>query len=185
MRAKQSGGMMRMLVLAAAVGLLIFSGCDTLEEGGLTLQEKEKTFRFEFSSSQLTAGSPTDIASRNQVDLTEELRSDGFTTAEVVSAQVSSAEMERVQPIGVSLSFLSQSTLRLTAGERTAEVASGSSFGSGSRANLTVQSGQDVTRFITAPVFRASLRVVPDQVPDNEDFVLTVTVRFRITVEGF
>lgn len=174
------------LVLSCGLLILYAAGCDTLNEPGtITLQAKEATFRFEFSADQMETGVEMDVVSENQADLTDELRADGFTPAEVLAARVTGVELIRVQPLSVeSLQFLDRATVELRSGSQSVTVASQSTFPASTRADLSVSSGTDVAGFVRQPPFRAVLSLVPDEVVSNAQYVLEVRVRFSIDVEG-
>jgi hypothetical protein len=173
----------RLALLGVLLTGLYAAGCDTLGDPGALQLSYEETFEFRVNGSQLQAGQETEVVSQNQVDLSSDLSSDGFTTAEVLSARVTSVEIERIQPLNVDLRFLSAAAFQLRAGSQTREVASRTGFPSDETADLSAQA-VDVAAFIRAPVFRGVLRLTPAQVSAGDQYRLEVRVRFSVDVEG-
>lgn len=174
-----------MLLLAGLALLFLYaSGCDSVTDPEtIVLNPEEQTFEFVFNGSQLTAGTAFTVESTNQVDLSDELLNAGFQTSEVVSATVTAVELNRTQPLDVNLQSIASASFSLRAGSQTTEVASKASFGSTTRDALNVQTGLDVGTFVRRPAFTGVLRFTPSQV-SNAQYRLTVTVRFRVEVEG-
>jgi hypothetical protein len=173
------------LALAVAVSALVFYGCDTLTEGGetLVLQPKEVTFRFEFSGDDLSAGETVTVNSANVADLANALLADGYNKDEVVSAQVSSAEIRRVST-NFSLNELSDFSIELRAsGLGAATVASGGSLPDQISASLDVGPTRDVESFVRQPSFSAVAEFDQSGLGAG-DYVVSVTLEIRIEVES-
>lgn len=171
------------VVVLAAVAVIVGS-CDAVSTPEpIELQPKTVSFRFEFDSQGVSPGATTQAPSQASVDLGPEILSDGFDKGEVLSATVSSVELERVNPTNVNLNFLQEAQLAFTAsGVSTQTVSQSSSLPDSRAASLPVGNG-NVTAFVVAPSFRAELTVVPQTVPDG-GWVLRANVTVRIEVEG-
>lgn len=171
------------VVLLAIVAILIAS-CDAVTDpDAITLQSKTVSFRFEFSADGVSSGDLIDAQSEGSVDLGPELLNDGFTKGEVLSATVTSVELERISPTNVNLNFLQEASIDFSASGISARtVAASTSLPDSRTANLSVSSG-DVTAYVVAPSFRAVMRVVPETVPPA-GWVLRANVTLRIDVEG-
>lgn len=165
--------------------LLLASGCDTLDTGStpITLPPKEVTFRFELSADDLAAGQTATIPSLTTQDITELLRQDGFTKAEIISAGVRQATLRRVQPLNVDLGFLQEVALQVTAEGLPAVTVAAATNPSGNRVELTADADQEIGAYLARPAFGTALRLTPEQVPD-EQFVFEVTLTLRVQVEG-
>ena len=170
-------------VLLALVGVVIAS-CDAVTATEpITLQSKTVSFRFEFDSDGVTPGGSVGVQSEADVDLGPELLSDGFTKAEVISATVTSVELERISPTTVNLNFLEEASIEFAAsGIAGRSIAGSNSLPDNRTAMLSVTSA-NVTTFVVAPSFRAVLNVVPESVPEG-GWVLRSNVTLRIDVEG-
>jgi len=171
------------VVLLATVAIVIAS-CDAVTDpGAITLQSKTVSFRFEFTADDVSSGDLIDVQSEGSVDLGPELLNDGFTKGEVLSATVTSVELERISPTNVNLNFLEQASIDFSAsGVSARTVAASTSLPDSRTANLSVSSG-DVTAYVVAPSFQAVMRVVPETVPPA-GWVLRANVTLRIDVEG-
>lgn len=169
-----------LLVLVAVV----LASCDAVTATEpITLQSKTVSFRFEFDSEGVSPGGSVDAQSNADVDLGPELLSDGFTKAEVITATVTSVELERISPTQVNLNFLEEASIDFAAsGISTRTIAGSNSLPDSRTAMLSVTSA-NVTTFVVAPSFRAVLNVVPESVPEGE-WVLRSNVTLRIDVEG-
>ena len=167
--------------------VLLLTGCDAVDtgSGSLVLQPKEAVFRFSFSTDVVQTGQPSDIPSDNTVDLTSALSADGFTKAEVLGARLTSARLERINPLGVEISFLDDANVLLTAaGLSSTSVATQTTFPAGRSVNLNVVSGTSLSAPITRPSFSAILRITPNTLLANEDYILEVKLSIEIEVEG-
>lgn len=170
---------------AIVVAAVVLHGCDTLLDDGETivLQPKEVTFRFEFSGDDLTAGQPVTVQSTQSIDLTSELQKDGYGKDEVVSAQVSSIQLRRVNPISFSLSSLSDFSLTIVGSSSgSTRIGSLATLPSGNSASLNLGT-RAVESFVRQPSFRAVAEFTPGQLPAG-DYVLTATVELRIEIEA-
>ncbi len=174
----------RALALAAAVLLLAYaSGCDTLEEpGSLTLPEITKTVRFEIDGSQLQPGQTIEVVSTNPIDLTADLQQNVSSVDEVVSARVTSATLQRVSP-QLDLRNFASAVVVLRGGSQTAQVASAGTFPSAAEASLSTQP-LEVASFVRRPTFQGVLRLTPNEAPGSGTLVVTVTLRFQVSIEG-
>ena len=107
------------LALASGLALLILAGCDTTEEPVVLFYTE--TVQFAFTSEAAMMGQTTTLESKDRqgrtlrIDLTEKLRDDGFSKAEVLGAFVESAELELLAPFGIGLDFLDEATLQVEA----------------------------------------------------------------------
>lgn len=179
----QTGCRFGCLVLAAVVAITTAS-CDVVATTDpLTLQAKTVSFRFEFDSEGIESGETVEAQSVESVDMGPILSADGFTKAEVLSATITSVELERISPANVNLDFLEQAELAFTAsGMSRRSIASSASLPASRDAPLSI-ANSDVMTFVVAPTFRAVASVVPATVP-QAGFVLRANVTLRIRVEG-
>lgn len=175
------------LVCAVALVLMVAistSSCDAIIEPRPVDLSATTSFRFEFSTQGVTPGQTLQVQSEESANLQSELDRFGYTKAEVISATVTSVELERINPTSIDLSVLDEALLAFSASDvSTKNVASSESLPGSRTANLQVGTSSDVTSFVTAPSFRGSLTVVPNTVPQG-GFVLRATVTFRIQAEG-
>lgn len=169
----------------AAVSLLLLwmtSGCDGLVDpvgDSIFLTSPAQEFCFRFTG--VTAGGSKSILSANSIDLGAYLQQQGFTRSDVISATVQSAEISLLFPIDETLSMLDRASVSLRAGGEAA-VASAEAFSDARRADLTV-SGADVAGIVQAATFQAVLQLAGARTV-AEDIEISVSLRFRIEVEG-
>ena len=163
----------------------VLHGCDVVEGGSIFLQPKEVVFRFEFSSDDLEVGQAVVIPATNSVDLGDDLLADGFSKGEVLSATVSSATLERINPIGVQMSFLSEVVVNLqVTGLSATTVARQSSLPDSRTAGLTIQPNINIANYVARSSFGSNISITPVEILANEDYVLELTLAIRIEVEG-
>jgi len=166
---------------------VVFSlqGCDAVDGGTIYLQPKEAVFRYAFSADDLQVGQTSVIPAISTVDLGDALLADGFSKGEVLTATISSVMLERINPIGVSLSFIDDVSVDLQAtGVTNTSIADHSNLPDNRLATLTVRSGVDITGFITRPSFGSTLSILPAEIVAGEEYVLEAKVSIRIEVEG-
>ena len=174
-----------LFVLTGAAAALVFYGCDTLTETGETVvlePPPEVTFRFEFSSDDLTPGETAIVSSVNSIDLTQELDAFGYEKDEVVFAQVSQASLSRLQPSGFRLSSIGGFSVRLVAGSSSATVASQGTLPNATSVELGLGPTTNVQTYVRQPSFSAVAEFVPSNLP-ADDYILTVTLELRIEIE--
>lgn len=183
----------RRLAVVLAVSLLVFFvGCDTVDPGGESVvlfanveDQLGDDLRFSFDSDNAQVGQALTLQAAQRIDLGAFLNQQGFSKAEVLSAQVESAAIGVRFPLGVSVDFMDDVTLQLTAsGLSATTVASRSTFPSSRDVNLNVQADQPIASFVTRPDFGVQLLLTPGSLQPGEDYELTVTMRVRIEVEG-
>jgi hypothetical protein len=174
----------RGLVGLLAAVMILMASCDAVTAPEpITLQSKTVSFRFEFTGDGVSPGDLVDMQSEGSIDLGPELLDDGFTKGEVLSATVTSVELERISPTNVNLNFLEEASIGFSASGISARtVAASTSLPDSRTANLSVSSG-DVTAYVVAPSFQAVMSVVPETVP-AAGWVLRANVTLRIDVEG-
>lgn len=167
--------------------LCLLPACDTagIDDGLLTLPERDVTFRYQFTVEEPVGGGnpqPTISAiSQSRVDLGELIVAEGFTKDEVESVTITEMELRRVQPTGATLSSLIRGidVLLDPAGLSPVSVGGLSPIIGGSSAELNVDRS-DIT-LLTANTADFGTRIVVDG-PIAEMYVLEITMRLRIEV---
>lgn len=171
------------LVLSAAV-LMLLPGCDTTSSPEpITLQPIETTFRFDFASRNLEPDGTLEVPSSASVDLND-LLTEGFSKAEVLSAEVTSVELERLSPLSDLSLFMRNASFSLQGGTGTPVTVAGlTDFPDAVSADMTLASDTRVTNVVTGSSFSGVLDVDVNAA-EEEDFVLLVTVTLQVRVEG-
>lgn len=169
--------------VAAAIFLY---GCDTLLEDDetLILQPKNVTFRFEFSSDDLTPGQSIVIPSVQAADLGSALQADGYAKSDVVSARVTAVQLRRVNPLQFNLGSIDGVVLRVQSqGVSAVGIGSLADPPSSNNAPMNLGPTRNVEQFVRQTNFSATLEFVPTVLP-ADDYVLETVVELTIEVGG-
>lgn len=175
-----------LVLLGVFAAALLLYGCDALVEGDdtLILQPKTVTFRFEFSSDDLTPGEAITVSAVQSADLGAALQGDGYTKDDVVSAQITEIQLRRVNPLQFNLGGIDNVVLRLQSqGVSSVSVGSIGDPPSSNSANMQVGPTRNVAQFVRQSSFTATLEFVPTGLP-ADDYVLETRVELSIEVEG-
>lgn len=176
------------LAFLLLAGSLVLVGCDLASAGNTAILNANSAipptveYTFEYGSSDVTGGSQVEVVSEGSDDLAGILSRNGFSRADVVSAEVDSVSLER----------LSAPTFGYITG---AEVYLGTSAGGTRIATGTFQTSQEsatlsvATRTVTSVVKGGSTKAFarldvedPDDVPGVDR--VKATVFFQIEVQG-
>ena len=173
------------LALVSGVALLVLAGCDTTSEP--VVLSVTETVGFDFTSeTAMMMGQVTSINGDGRIDLTEKLRRDGFSKAEVLGAFVESAELDIQAPIGVNLDFLNEATLQIEASglSETTVATENDPPATSDPAPMDVRAGTDISSYVAAPSFGLILQIDPAELEDGQDYELEVVIRIRVELEG-
>ncbi|MEM6646586.1 MAG: hypothetical protein AAF730_10070 [Bacteroidota bacterium] len=179
---------LRLGVLAAA-GLLIFSSCDSGSIGNgsqqITLTTELNTLRFRFNADDLRTGRLEDVDCGCTLDVGAFLESRGYTKADIVSAQVQSAQLVMLFPINARANILSKAILKLDAeGVSPTEVADESVFDAQREAPLTILQGRNIASIVERTSFDATLQIDANTLEAGVDYEMGVVLTLVIDVEG-
>lgn len=177
---------LRWVLLGGFVAAAILQGCDTLVEGDetLILQPKNVTFRFEFSSDDLTPGTPIVVQAVQGADLGSALQADGYTKNDVVAARVTAVQLRRVNPLSFNLGALDGVVLRIQSqGLSSVGIGSLPNPPSTNNASMNLGPTRNVEQYVRQASFNGSLEFVPTALP-ADDYVLEAVVEITIEVEG-
>jgi hypothetical protein len=184
-RSKSRRSRLGILCALGAALLVNLSGCDTIDPGPEPVViEAEQSFRFETTREQLQGG--TTIASSDRLDVSQRLIDFGFTTGDLLGAEIIEVTLERVQPVGVSLNaILSSATVRTSAGSLPeVTLASSSTMSAAASQQLTPGSVSNLAAYLRQGSAPVRLAVQPGPSLADQNYVLRVRVRLRLTLEG-
>ncbi|MEM1096702.1 MAG: hypothetical protein AAGJ10_19050 [Bacteroidota bacterium] len=179
---------LRLGVLAVA-GMLIFSSCDSGSIGGgsqqITLTTELNNLRFRFNADDLRTGRLEDVDCGCALDVGSFLESRGYTKADIVSAQVQSAQLVMLFPINARANILNKAILKLDAeGVSSTEVADESVFDAQREAPLTILQGRNIASIVERTSFDATLQIDANTLEPGVDYEMGVVLTLVIDVEG-
>lgn len=181
--ARRSSRILAVFFVAAA---LFIAGCDSAVDDTIVLQPKTVTFDFPDFSADDVEGGVIELPSEAAQDLSDELRTDGFSREEVVSAELTEVEVRRIGPASQAklLPFLNEIELSLDApGQSLTTVGTSSEFDPTAGSTLLNPTDSDVGDFVQAESMDAELRLDVDTFEDDPPR-LDARLTFVIEVEG-
>ena len=180
------------LFLIAA--LMFLASCDSNSSGGgdtifLTHEISEaadgKPIQFTFSSSQIQIGTLQDVRCNCDIDIGPYLATQSFTKEEIISVNVTAAELVMLFPINKDHTFLNAAILKLEGIKNTiTEVANQPNFPSARESSLIVLPNRDVAGFFTRPSFGAILQIDAITLDDDENYQIGLVLTVLIEVAG-
>ncbi len=176
----------RSMVYSVFVALVLLSSCDTLDTGSddsILLNTTIEELCFEFSG--ITAGQAASALANaeDSIDLGPFLDGQNFDKSDILSAEVTSAQLRMIFPIEASLSAIRDVSLQLTSGGgNTVQVASAASLGDTRRASLTT-APTDIGNLAASSSFRAALSF-EGATSISEDVVIEGEIVIRVEVAG-
>lgn len=175
----------RVFTLAAVLVLITLAGCDTATTDTIVLGDVRVEFEFEFDGGSLVTGQLQSISSEGSSNIGPQLSSlGGFTLAEIVSGEVTEAEIDLFEPPFTNLSGFNQMILQLRSGSTVIEVASRTGFTAEEPASLTIVSSRDIRSLLAGGNFDAVLQVDPATLDADETYRLAVELGLSVEVEG-
>ncbi|GAB5518131.1 MAG: hypothetical protein RhofKO_03820 [Rhodothermales bacterium] len=177
------------LGLLAVASLLVFSSCDSGAIGGgtqrITLTTELNTLRFRFNADDLRTGRLEDVDCGCSLDIAGFLESRGYSKADIVSAQVQSAQLVMLFPITARANILNKAILKLDAeGVSSTEVADESTFTAQREAPLTVLQGRNIASIVERTSFDATLQIDANTLEPGVNYEMGVVLTLVIDVEG-
>lgn len=169
----------RLRVVCLAAMLLVFTACDVINPDETVILTPSFTYDFAFNVEE---GDGTLRAESTNAPSISQLLERTFRADEVISATVTSAQLERSLPPGRALNTIfDTATLDLVNG--TSVTVAAMSSPPGSRSGSMSVNSPDITGLFQGDDIPAALEL--DFITDEqEQYAFTANVRFRIEVEG-
>ena len=176
-------------VLLFLVAVLFISGCDADSLSGDTIflnhefssDLQGQSIHFSFSGDDLQTNRLQDVSCGCQLSLNDFVESRGFSMDQLVAAQLESAELVILFPIGTRADFMNQAILKFTAnGISTTEVASQSSFPASREVPLSVLPNRDIASFLEKASFGAILQLDPSLLDTSQDYDMSIILDIRM-----
>jgi hypothetical protein len=173
------------LILLVLFVSLPLAGCDTIGPGPEpVVVEIDQSFRFETTREQLTQGGI--LTTSDRLDVSQRLAQLGFSTSDILNAEVIGARLERIQPVGASLNtFLASASVRTVVGSLPeVTLASSSTMSAAAMQPLAVGSVNNLAAYLRAGNAQVRLSVAGGPSITNQNYVMGVTLTLRVTLEG-
>lgn len=169
----------------AAFSLVAFglAGCDEATTDTFPFTVDGLSYTFSFESEQVD-GTALTVSAQGSESILDEISAEGFGPDDVVSVQLTEAQILLLQPINGDIGFLDDVSLRLEGGGESVEVASAEDIDQGTtmtgEADLDV-SNENIADIATAGDMEATLTVSADS--DIPEGTYRLEVRFDVRVE--